>query len=79
MYNELSDYISQGLEFRYLDSVCTYYKCMDEKYHVYDFCLDLYNYQRRTGLDVMGAKIMALSNTADYVRNNLATNVGCKR
>lgn len=60
----IADYVSRGIEFQYLMLISQYYK-VDYKWLV-DFTLDNYNYQRRLGLDKVGAKIMVLSNSVDY-------------
>ena len=56
--------VTNGQEFNLLKIISDYYKI--DYNHLIDFNLDLYNYQRRCGLDNIGAKIMAFNNTADY-------------
>lgn len=58
------EYITRKKEFDYIKIVSDHYSV--DYYLLCNFALDLYNYQRRTGLDKMGAKIMSLNNTADY-------------
>jgi hypothetical protein len=58
------EYVSNNEEFKYLEMICKYYKI--DYVHICDFALDLYNYQIRCGLDILGAKIMSLNNARDY-------------
>ena len=67
------DYVKQDKEFDYIKKVSDYYKI--DYMGLCNFSLDLYNYQRRTGLDKTGAKIMSLQNTADYAYNQYLSNL----
>lgn len=62
-YKTIADYVSHHKEIQYLGELSLQYKV--NFYQLVDFALDSYNYQRRNGLDKVGAKMMALSNAGD--------------
>lgn len=60
----IADHIRHNKEFDYIRLVSSYYK--QDYFGLCDFSLDLYNYQRRNGLDKSSAKMMSLHRTAEY-------------
>lgn len=67
------NHINEKKEFDYIKQVSDYYKI--DYMTLCNFSLDLYNYQRRCGLDKTGAKILSLNRTAEYANTLYTTNL----